>query len=90
MRAEKQKKMNNNDYTEIELETFPDDETNYIKVFTVSKRWLFAYLKSEEGKDYTDDGLKIFLKKYELEDAWGIYCQAKIEGELLREIEENR
>lgn len=74
---------------EQELCTFPDDDRDYYKVFSVPTEWLLDFLEKldtfNEGKSVD---LQDFLYNYFWDETWIIYLQAKKEGKLLSEMEE--
>ena len=74
---------------EQELCTFPDDDRDYCKVFSVPTEWLLDFLEKldafNEGKSVD---LQDFLYNYFWDETWIIYLQAKKEGKLLSEMEE--
>lgn len=74
---------------EQELCTFPDDDRDYCKVFSVPTEWLLDFLEKldtfNEGKGVD---LQNFLYNYFWDETRIIYLQAKEEGRLLSETEE--
>lgn len=71
---------------EIELCTFPDDDKDYCKVFSVPKDWLLDILERLDDKNERKGvDLENFLENYVWDETWFIYLQAKAEGNLIRE-----
>lgn len=72
-----------------ELCTFPDDDKDYCKCFTVPTDWLIDVLEridsfnNQEGVD-----LERFLDNYVWEETWFIYLQAKTDNKLIMEEEQ--
>lgn len=70
------------------LYTFPDDDKDYCKGFTVPTAWLSKALKEmdpfENGGNVS---LERFLDNYLWDETWFIYCLAEQSGNILSEEE---
>lgn len=74
---------------EQELCTFPDDDRDYCKVFSVPTEWLLDLLeKMDTFNERKGVDLQNFLDNYCWDETWFVYLQAKAEGKLLSESEE--
>lgn len=74
----------------IELCTFPDDDKDYCKIFTVRKSWLLGVLESlEEKNNQNPVDLENFLENYCWDETWFIYLYAKFEDMLISEEEQS-
>lgn len=70
----------------VELCTFPDDDSQYCKCFTVPKDWLMDILEILDGMNECKGvDLENFLDNYCWEETWCIYCSAKQVGCVLSE-----
>lgn len=70
----------------VELDTFPDSDEYYSKVFTVPKDWLLNIMdRLDEKNERKGVNLENFLQNYVWDETWFIYLQAKAEGKLIRE-----
>ena len=69
-----------------ELDTFPDDDKDYCKLFEVPTDWLLDVIRAmdsyNERKDVT---VQQFCEEYVWEETEVIYDLAKCQGKLLRE-----
>ena len=69
-----------------ELDTFPDDDKDYCKLFEVPTDWLLEIIRAmdsyNERKDVT---VQQFLEEFVWEETEVIYDLAKQQGKLLRE-----
>lgn len=69
-----------------ELDTFPDDDKDYCKLFEVPTDWLLETIRSMD--DYNErKGVTVqqFLEEFVWEETEVIYNLAKQQGKLLRE-----
>lgn len=73
----------------IELCTFPDDDKDYCKVFTVPKNWLIDILETVDSfNERKGVNLENFLDNYAWDETWFIYLQAKSQNKLISEEEQ--
>ena len=62
----------------VTLDTFPDDDRNFSKKFTVPKSWLIDILGRLDGfNERKGVDLERFLQNYIWDETWFIYLQAK-------------
>lgn len=74
---------------ETELCTFPNDDKDYCKVFSVPTDWLIDILERlDKVNERNGVDLENFLENYVWDETWFIYLQAKAKGKLLREDEQ--
>ena len=73
---------------EIRLQTFPDDDRNYCKNFTVPKDWLIDILERLDSfNERKGVDLERFMQNYIWDETWFIYLQAKKDEVLVEESE---
>lgn len=65
----------------IDLCTFPDDDKDYCKVFTVSKEWLTTALNGES--------IESFLDRYTWDETFVLYLNAGNEESIINEYEQS-
>lgn len=65
----------------IDLCTFPDDDKDYCKVFTVSKEWLTTALNGES--------IESFLNRYTWDETFVLYLNAGNEESIINEFEQS-
>ena len=62
----------------VTLDTFPDDDRNFSKKFTVPKSWLIDLLEKMDAlNERKGVDLDQFLQNYIWDETWFIYLQAK-------------
>ena len=62
----------------VTLDTFPDDDRNFSKKFTVPKSWLIDLLEKMDAlNERKGVDLNQFLQNYIWDETWFIYLQAK-------------
>ena len=67
-----------NDDDSVTLDTFPDDDRNFSKKFTVPKSWLIDLLEKMDAlNERKGVDLDQFLQNYIWDETWFIYLQAK-------------
>lgn len=71
------------EYDDVELCTFPDDDDDYCKIFTVPKKWLLDLLERMDGLNNNQGvDLEQFLEEYVWDETALIYEQAINEDKL--------
>lgn len=69
-----------------ELDTFPDDDKDYCKLFEVPTDWLLETIRTMDGyKERKGVTVQQFLEEFVWEETEVIYELAKQQGKLLRE-----
>lgn len=68
----------------VELCTFPDNDKDYCKLFSVNKNWLIENLKVITGAS----DLVAYIEEYNWDTTYSIYCTALAENQLIFEKEE--
>ena len=72
----------------VTLDTFPDDDRNFSKKFTVPKSWLIDILGRLDGfNERKGVDLERFLQNYIWDETWFIYLQAKKDEVIISEEE---
>lgn len=72
----------------VTLDTFPDDDRNFSKKFTVPKSWLIDILERLDGfNERKGVDLERFLQNYIWDETWFIYLQAKKDEVIISEEE---
>lgn len=70
------------------LYTFPDDDKDYCKGFTVPTAWLVKAIEDMYPFDKGENiRLERFLETYLWDETWHIYCLAKWAGKVISEEE---
>lgn len=72
----------------VTLDTFPDDDRNFSKKFTVPRSWLIDILERLDGfNERKCVDLERFLQNYIWDETWFIYLQAKKDEVIISEEE---
>lgn len=71
----------------VELLTFPDNDENYAKAFTVPRKWLEEELVKMFKEGAEDYPVEKFLEEYTWDMTWFIFANATAEG-VAADIEE--
>ena len=72
----------------VTLDTFPDDDRNFSKKFTVPKSWLIDLLEKMDAlNERKGVDLERFLQNYIWDETWFIYLQAKKDEVIISEEE---
>ena len=72
----------------VTLDTFPDDDRNFSKKFTVPKSWLIDLLEKMDAlNERKGVDLDRFLQNYIWDETWFIYLQAKKDEVIISEEE---
>ena len=72
----------------VTLDTFPDDDRNFSKKFTVPKSWLIDLLEKMDAlNERKGVDLERFLQNYIWDETWFIYLQAKKDDVIISEEE---
>lgn len=81
--------INNENPNIVDLCTFPDDDKDYCKNFSVPKDWLIDILERLDSfNERKGVDLENFFDNYIWDETWFIYLEAKATNNLISEEEQ--